>query len=110
MLSIKLYILQRVTALIMAPLVLLHLGVMVVAIQGGLTSEEILGRTQGSWFWACVYGLFVAAVAVHGSIGLRAIAYEWAGLRGSALTLLSWVFGLAILLMGSRAVFAVVWL
>ena len=63
MLNLHLYMLQRITALIMAPLVLGHLAVMIYAIQGGLTVAEILGRTQGSWFWFLFYGLFVLAVS-----------------------------------------------
>lgn len=108
MLSIRLYFFQRLSALVMAPLVLLHLGVMIYAIQGGLSSEEILGRTQGSVFWALVYGLFVASVSVHGAIGVRSIAYEWGRLRGLSLDLLSWAFCLVTLVLGGRAVYAVV--
>ena len=44
----RLYLLQRLSALIMAPLVIGHIAVMIYAIQGGLTAAEILGRTQGS--------------------------------------------------------------
>ena len=50
--AVWLFILQRGSALVMAPLVLIHIGVMVVAVRNGLSSEEILGRTQGSVFWA----------------------------------------------------------
>jgi len=49
-----LFLAQRLTALLLVPLVLVHLGVMLVAIRGGLTAAEILGRTQGSVGW----GLF----------------------------------------------------
>ena len=48
--DLRLYMLQRITALLMAPLVLGHLAVMIYAIQGGLSAAEILGRTQGSLF------------------------------------------------------------
>jgi len=48
MLNLRLYMLQRITALLMAPLVIGHLAVMIYAIQGGLSTAEILGRTQGS--------------------------------------------------------------
>ena len=71
MISAKLYILQRLTALIMAPLVLGHLVLMIYAVQGGLSASEILGRTQGSAFWAIFYALFVFAVSVHAAIGVR---------------------------------------
>ena len=107
MLDLRLYILQRLTALIMAPLVIGHIATMIYAIQGGLTTAEILARTQGSWGWFAFYGLFVLAVSIHAAIGLRTIAHEWLGLRGGALTTLSWaIFGLLFWL-GARAVWAV---
>ncbi|NCF47144.1 MAG: succinate dehydrogenase, partial [Alphaproteobacteria bacterium] len=56
MLTVRLYMLQRVTALLMAPLVVGHIGVMIYAVQGGLSAAEILGRTQGSVFWFSFYG------------------------------------------------------
>lgn len=107
MLNLRLYMLQRITALMMAPLVLGHLGVMIYAIQGGLSAAEILGRTQGSLVWFLFYGLFVVAVAIHGAIGLRTIAHEWAGLHGVALEGFMWLSGLGLFGLGARAVWAV---
>lgn len=107
MLNLRLYMLQRITALLMAPLVLGHLAVMIYAIQGGLSAEEILGRTQGSVLWFLFYGTFVVAVAIHGAIGLRAIIHEWGGLRGLALEVSMWVAGLGLFALGARAVWAV---
>ena len=107
MLGPHLYLLQRITALIMAPLVLGHLSVMIYAIQGGLSAGEILGRTQGSIAWFLFYGLFVLAVAIHGAIGLRTIVGEWVGLRGKPLEVLMWSSGLILFGMGARAVWAV---
>jgi fumarate reductase subunit C len=98
---------QRLSAMIMAPLVLGHIAVMIYAIQGGLSAAEILGRTQGSVFWFAFYGLFVAAVSVHAAIGLRVIAFEWVGLRGRGLALFTWGVGLGLLTLGGRAVIAV---
>jgi fumarate reductase subunit C len=55
------------------------------------------------------YGLFVLAVSVHGAIGVRAIASEWTPLKGkSALDALMWGFGIALAVLGLRAVAAVV--
>ena len=48
MLSLRLYMAQRLSALLMAPFVIGHLAVMIYAIQDGLDAAEILGRTQGS--------------------------------------------------------------
>lgn len=107
MLGLRLYMLQRITALLMAPLVLGHLAVMIYAIQGGLSAAEIFGRTQGSVLWFLFYGSFVVAVSVHGAIGLRVIAHEWGGLKGPALELFMWITGLALFGLGARAVWAV---
>lgn len=108
MLDLRLYMLQRLTAMAMAPFVLVHLAVMIYAIQGGLTAGEILGRTQGSVIWFLFYGGFVLAAGIHGAIGVRTIAHEWLGLR-RGLPVLTW--GLAALLigLGLRAVWAVTW-
>lgn len=107
MLDLRLYMAQRLSALIMAPLVLGHIAVMIYAIQGGLSVSEILGRTQGSAFWFAFYGLFVLAVSVHAAIGLRVIVHEWAGLRGVVLSLFTWATGLGLFTLGARAVWAV---
>jgi len=107
MLSVRLYMVQRITALLMAPLVIGHLAVMIYAIQGGLSAAEILGRTQGSALWFVFYGTFVVAVSLHGAIGLRTIAHEWAGLRGSALVIFTWGTALLLFALGARAVWAV---
>ena len=108
MLELRLYIAQRASAAIMAPLVFLHLGVMIYAIHGGLDAAEILARTRGSIFWGASYGLFVLAASVHASIGLRNILREWLHLRGLLLSLTGWGFGLLLLGLGLRAVVALV--
>lgn len=107
MLSLRLYMLQRITALLMAPLVLGHIAVMIYAIQGGLSAEEILGRTQGSVVWFLFYGLFVVAVSIHGAIGLRTVIHEWGGLKGPMLEAIMWVTGGGLFALGARAVWAV---
>lgn len=104
----RLYLLQRFTALIMAPLVVGHIAVMIYAVQGGLSAAEILGRTQGSLFWGAFYGLFVLAVSIHAAIGIRVIAQEWLGLEGTALHAITCLVGLGLLALGGRAVYAVV--
>ncbi|HKL44749.1 MAG TPA: succinate dehydrogenase [Roseovarius sp.] len=107
MTEFRLYMAQRLSALVMAPFVLVHIGVMIYAIQGGLTAAEILGRTQGSVFWFAFYGLFVVAVSIHASIGLRTILGEWAGLRGGARDAVSALIGVGLFAMGATAVWAV---
>ena len=102
-----LYMIQRLSALVLAPLVIGHLALMVYAVQGGLTAGEILARTQGSLAWALFYGLFVAAVAVHAAIGLRVIAREVLGLSGRPLDAVAVLVFLGLLGLGGRAVYAV---
>lgn len=107
MLDLRLYMAQRISALVMIPLTLGHIAVMIYAISGGLTAAEILGRTAGSPGWFLFYGLFAVAVAVHGAIGLRVIAYEVAGLSARWLGPFTWTVGLGLGAMGLRAVWAV---
>lgn len=104
----RLFVLQRLTALILAPLVLGHLALMIYAVQGGLSEAEILGRTQGSLAWALFYGLFVITVSVHATVGLRVIASEILKLQGFVLNLLSLFFFFLLLGMGAQAVYAVI--
>jgi fumarate reductase subunit C len=110
--NVRLYILQRATAAIMAPLVLLHIAVIFYASSNGLSAAEILARTRGSVAWALFYGVFVAAVAVHASIGVRTVLTEWSPLqrakpgRGRDVAVI--VFGILLLVLGLRAVAAVV--
>ena len=56
MLDLRLYLAQRLSALVMVPLTLGHIAVMIYAIQGGLSTAEILGRTHGSLAWFAFYG------------------------------------------------------
>jgi len=106
-LELWLYMAQRVSAMLMAPLVIAHLCTIVYAIQGGLSASEILGRTQGSVFWMLFYGLFVIAASVHGAIGLRNILREMTPWRGRSLDLSAVGFGAVVMLLGLNAVGAV---
>ncbi|WP_300061444.1 succinate dehydrogenase [uncultured Roseobacter sp.] len=109
MLDLRLYMLQRITALIMAPLTLGHIAVMIYAVQGGLSAEEILGRTRGSLFWFLFYGSFVVAVSLHASIGLRVILHETMGLAGRTLSAATLGVAAGLLFMGVQALIAVIW-
>ncbi len=105
--NLHLYMAQRISAIVMAPLVIGHLILMIYAIQGGLSAAEILGRTQGSLLWFLFYGTFVVAVAVHGAIGFRTVLLEWFRVKGPLLETVMWVIGLGLLALGTRAVWAV---
>ncbi len=102
-----LWVAQRASAAVLALAVVVHLATMIVAVRGGLSAAEILDRTRGSAVWAAFYGVFVVAVAVHAPIGLRVVAGEWAGLRGRGVDVALAAFGLALLGLGARAVYAV---
>lgn len=106
-LELWLFALQRISAMILAPLVLVHLVTMIYAVQGGLSASEILSRTQGSTIWALVYGLFIVAVAVHGAIGLRTIVREMTPWRGTGASAVAVFFCVTVLVLGFRAVGAI---
>jgi fumarate reductase subunit C len=102
------WVAQRATAVILAICVVVHLATMIYAVRGGLTAAEILGRTRGNFAWGAFYSVFVLAAAVHGAIGLRAIAAEWLGFRGGAAELAMTLVGVVLTVAGLRAVAAVV--
>jgi fumarate reductase subunit C len=77
-----LWVAQRVTAMILAVAVVVHLVTIVVAVRGGLSAAEIIGRTSGNEAWLIFYAVFALAAGLHGAIGLRGIAAEWLGWRG----------------------------
>ena len=103
-----LFALQRLTAKLLAPLVVVHLVLILYAVHGGLSAAEILGRTQGSAAWGAFYGLFVLAVAVHAPIGVRNVVREWTRWRGRSLDVASVGLAIVLLALGLRAVTAVV--
>ena len=98
---------QRISAMVLALCVIVHLITIIYAVRNGLSAAEILGRTRGSVAWGCFYGLFVAAVAVHAPIGMRNILSEM-GWRGRGVDILMLVLGLTLVMWGWRAVWAVV--
>ena len=102
-----LFVLQRLSAVAMVPFVVVHLVVILVAVRGGLTTAEILSRTQGNWAWITFYGLFVLCVGVHVPLGLRNVAVEWLRLPRLAAGALALGLAVAMLAMGLRAVVAI---
>ncbi|MEL6421560.1 MAG: succinate dehydrogenase [Pseudomonadota bacterium] len=108
MTPIRLYVLQRASAVVMIPLLLAHLALIFYATHDGLTAGEILSRTQGSVFWALFYGTFVIAAAVHAAIGLRSVSADWLTRNPRTLDLVLYGTFMVLLLLGLRAVWAVV--
>jgi fumarate reductase subunit C len=101
--STHLWVAQRVTAMILAVAVVVHLVTILVAIRGGLSAAEILGRTRGNEAWLAFYAIFALAAGLHGAIGLRGIAAEWLGLRGRGFDFAWLAIGLLTAFFGIRA-------
>ena len=98
---------QRISAMVLAVCVLMHLAGMIYAVRGGLSAAEILSRTRGSIGLATFYSVFVLACAVHVPPGLMNIATEWWRWPARRSLWLGRLFGLVILVAGLRAVYAV---
>ena len=106
--NVRLYIWQRATAALMAPLVLIHIAVIFYATRQQMTAADILSRTHGSAVWATYYALFVAAVCIHASIGVRNVLAEWSPLTERRAGQIAILFGLLLALLGAHAIFALV--
>ena len=102
-----LWVAQRASAAVLALCVLVHLATMIVAVRGGLTAAEILGRTRGSVAWMLFYGIFVVAVAIHAPIGVRTVIAEIRGGHARGIDIAMLAFALVLLALGIRAVAAV---
>ncbi|KEZ78670.1 succinate dehydrogenase [Salinisphaera hydrothermalis] len=102
--EVRLWAVMRLTSMVLAFAVLVHLITMIVVIRNGLSAEEILARTRGSVAWLVFYSVFVVVAAIHGSIGLRNIVREHTAWRGNSLTIAAAVFCVLSLWLGLRAV------
>ncbi len=105
-LQAKLWYVQRISAMILGICVTVHLGIIFYAIRGGLSAQEILGRTQDNLVFAFFYEIFVLACFVHAPIGLANILQESFPKSGIAIPL-SWLLALLILILGTTAVIGV---
>ncbi|OIQ91607.1 succinate dehydrogenase/fumarate reductase transmembrane subunit [mine drainage metagenome] len=106
--QVRLWLWQRISAALLAPLVLIHLGTIIYAVHAGLSAAAILGRLHDNLWFGGFYALFVLACAVHAPIGVAKMAEEWLGWRGARVTSLAAVFALLLLAGGLRAVYGVV--
>jgi fumarate reductase subunit C len=98
---------QRISAMVLALCVVLHLAGMVWAVRGGLSAADILARTQGNALFAAFYGVFVLACAVHVPIGLATIAREWWRWSPRAAAGFARAVTAALVVLGLRAVWGV---
>ena len=102
-----LFAVQRVSAMVLALAVAVHLATILYAIRGGLTAGEVLGRTNHNVGFFLFYAIFVLAVALHAPIGLRNVIREWTPWRGRALDVVLAVVAFGLFVLGMRAVIAV---
>ena len=105
-LQAKLWYAQRISAMILGLCVSIHLIIIFYAIRGGLTAEEILGRTQGNIAFAIFYEIFVLACFVHAPIGVANILEETFS-KGFISKTLSWILAALIITLGTTAVIGV---
>ena len=105
-LQAKLWYAQRISAMILGLCVSIHLIIIFYAIRGGLTAEEILGRTQGNLAFAIFYEIFVLACFVHAPIGVANILEE-TFCKGFISKALSWGLAALIIILGTTAVIGV---
>jgi fumarate reductase subunit C len=104
----KLWYWQRISAMVLALCVLVHLVTIVYAVRSGLSGEALLTRTRGNVGFGLFYVVFVGACAVHVPIGLTRIAEEWLGWSSRVASRAAQVFALLLLLLGLEAVYAMV--
>ena len=99
-----LWLAQRVSAMVLALCIIVHLVTIVGAVRGGLSAVEIIDRVAGSGVWFAFYAVFVAAIVVHAPIGLRAILSEMTKLSRSRVDLLCFIAATFIAVLGFRVV------
>lgn len=90
--------------MVLAPLVVIHLITIIFVSGENLSANDILMRTQGNYYWAVLYSLFVIAAAIHGAIGLRVVVQEVFNLRRPYLNAVAFAVGLSVLILGFRAI------
>ena len=105
-LQAKLWYAQRISAMVLGICVAVHLVMIFYAIRGGLTAQEILGRTQGNVLFAFFYEVIVLACFIHAPIGISNILQETFP-KSAIAKPVAGALGLLILILGSAAVLGV---
>ena len=105
--QVLLWAAQRISAVVLAVCVMVHLATIIYAVRSGLSAAEILGRTRGDIGWFAFYSVFVAAASIHAPIGLRTVLSETLAWRGRGLEWSMFAIGIFLAFLGFRAVWAV---
>ena len=106
--QVRLWYWQRMSAAVLAACTLIHLGIIIYAVRGGLSAAQILGRTQGSIAFGLFYASFVLACAVHVPIGLARMMQETLDWSDRLVWTVASLFGALLLVTGLVAVYGVV--
>jgi fumarate reductase subunit C len=104
----RLWYWQRVSAMVLALCVVVHLVTIIYAVRGGLTATQILSRTRGSVLFGAFYIVFLGACAVHVPIGLAAILEEWFAVPRRGARVIGWAFAALFVGLGVAALEGVV--
>lgn len=92
----------------LVPFVLAHLATILVIGKAGLTAEQVLNRTHGSFGWAAFYSFFVLLISLHGSVGLWQLGrlFESPGDRFRLVIVgsMAGLFGALTFVLGARAI------
>jgi fumarate reductase subunit C len=99
---------QRVSAMVLALCVLVHLCTIVYAVRSGLSGAALLARTRGNFAFGAFYVVFVAACAVHVPLGLARVAEEWLRLTPRVADAAARALALMLAALGLSAVYAMV--
>lgn len=100
------FLAQRLSAVVLAFAVTIHLATILYAVRGGLTAADVLSRTRGNAAFLALYVIFVLAVSIHAPIGLRNIVREWTAWRGRSLDIVLAAVAALLLVLGLRATLA----
>jgi len=100
----RLWLAQRLSAMVLGVCVVVHLITIVIAVQGGLSAAEITARVAGNPAWTAFYAVFVIAISVHAPIGLRSVLAERTKLSARRVDLLCFIAAAMLFVLGIRVV------
>lgn len=96
----KIWLLQRLSAVILAICSITHLIIIINAVKGGLTAAEIIDRVGASTEWFIFYSTFIIAASIHAPIGIRTVLRESTNASNIKITVIIYSFGLLLVGLG----------